>query len=320
MIFLPKGNPVREKVNPGKINIPDAFVKLQQSDFSGYLRFNDPLGAGWVIFRNGRLADAFFESDGLPGLRAADALKRIFNQAVRGTSSLDIYKISAELAGAVHALLKGRSVFSAHELARVDVKKLLLKIKNEGLSCCLRGRAGDRVVLIFYRQGEALGFFHEGSAQMDTTAVNTRSVARYQGATLEVFSCVFDEPSGAVDLVSTLEVSSLWEEAKAGLREEQRRNEDLAVRVIDAKRVFGRDAVLEYLQQTAEDFIGKIGLSLVDKTFRNTVAVGREFEAVDQRRFFEALGKAARLVAGPKKIDAMLEEMRKGLESLKGSA
>ena len=54
MILLPRGNPVKEKVNPGKVNLPEALDKLRQGKFTGYLRFDFPAGTGVFIFEGGR--------------------------------------------------------------------------------------------------------------------------------------------------------------------------------------------------------------------------------------------------------------------------
>ena len=35
MILLPRGNPVKENINPGKVNLPDALDKLRQGKFTG---------------------------------------------------------------------------------------------------------------------------------------------------------------------------------------------------------------------------------------------------------------------------------------------
>ena len=59
MVLLPRGNPVKENVNPGKVNLPDALDKLRQGKFTGYLRFDfaddfhqrrQPLAVGFPVF------------------------------------------------------------------------------------------------------------------------------------------------------------------------------------------------------------------------------------------------------------------------------
>ena len=46
MILLPRGNPVKENINPGKVNLADALGKMRQGKFTGYMRFDFPEGTG----------------------------------------------------------------------------------------------------------------------------------------------------------------------------------------------------------------------------------------------------------------------------------
>lgn len=314
--MLPKAVPVREKVNPARINMPDAFEKLRKSDFSGYLRFDHPAGTGLALFEEGRLAEAVFEeNEGLP-LKGCEALRRIFGEAVCGEVSLHIYKTSAQLASVVRAMLRGKSVFSPREIARVGVAKLLEKVRGDALSCCLRCCAEGKVALIFYRQGKPLGFFHEGSTQIETTADLNASLAREKGCTLEVLSCIYEGGSAAVDHFAHCDVAGLWTGARAALAEQQRSKEEALVHSVDADRGIRRNAVLECLQRTAEEFVGKVGPALVEKNFRSHLPPGAEFDENRQRLFFEALDRGARLVAGPKKVQSMMEQMKNGLAAM----
>jgi hypothetical protein len=51
MILLPRGNPVKENINPGKVNLADALGKMRQGKFTGYMRFDFPEGTGVFIYR-----------------------------------------------------------------------------------------------------------------------------------------------------------------------------------------------------------------------------------------------------------------------------
>ena len=62
MILLPRGNPVKENINPGKVNMADALGKLRQGKFTGYLRFDFPSGTGVFIFQTGCLISTLFQS------------------------------------------------------------------------------------------------------------------------------------------------------------------------------------------------------------------------------------------------------------------
>ncbi len=82
-LLLPRGITVKEKVNPGRVNLPEALEKLRNGRFTGYLRFDTPKGTGALIFHQGRLTEAAFEG-GQSLLLAFDAIARIFEQSLLG--------------------------------------------------------------------------------------------------------------------------------------------------------------------------------------------------------------------------------------------
>ena len=45
-------------------------------------------------------------------------------------------------------------------------------ITEDQINGCLRIYTSDRIALIFYRGGNAVGFFHDGSTEIETTSYN----------------------------------------------------------------------------------------------------------------------------------------------------
>ncbi len=66
--------------------------------------------------------------------------------------------------------MHGRYLQKGQDLSRLDVREQLEHIKSEGLTACLRIYAEGQTALIFYDQGYALGFFHEGDTELEPTA------------------------------------------------------------------------------------------------------------------------------------------------------
>jgi hypothetical protein len=62
--------------------------------------------------------------------------------------------------------------------------------------------------------------------------------------------------------------------------------------------------------------LGKIGTSLVNKEFDQMKLNGGQINETVLDGFYGKLGKSAKLVAGPSKIEKMLEEMKKGFKGL----
>lgn len=311
MILLPRGNPVKEKIDPGRINLPDALRKLRSGAFTGYLRFDAPSTTGILIFEQGRLISVLCEEGG-GRLIAYDALARIFSISLAGGATLDIYRLSPDLALSIHALLHGHLLYSGQEIKLIDIKALLGQMKTEQLSGCLRIYTHDHIALIFYRAGNPLGFFHDGSTDLETTADTSMSVARLPGAKIDVLSTTADEEQVLADLMESADISKLWNrevEKIASLRQQSEASEQRTQVSIEKER---RDSLLQIFRSAAEAQLGKIGGSLVEKEFEKVSAL----DEGNLERFYEAIAKSAKLVAGPSRIELMLDEMRRGLRNV----
>ncbi len=317
MILLPRGNPVKEMIDPKRVNLPAAFHKLQAGKFTGYLRFECPGGTGIIIFRQGGLISALFEGS-TERLIAGDAMVRIFEQSLAGGARLDIYKLSPDLAISIHALLHGHVVYRGQELKLIDIKALLTKIKEERISGCLRIYTDEHVALIFYRDGQPLGFFHDGSTDLETTADTSMSVARLPGAKVDL---LINRDTGLVlaDLMESADLGALWQKARESFAQQQQVREAETSRSLESREKEKRKKILELFRNTAQQHIGKIGASLVDKEFEKNVSAQEPFTDISLGGFYAGLGQAARLVAGSSAIKAMLEEMDQRFNDAQGA-
>lgn len=312
MILLPRGNPVKEKIDPGKISLPDALKKLQAGKFTGYLRFDTPQGTGIGIFDQGKLISALFEGP-QQQLVAFDALARIFELSLAGGANLDIFRLSTELALSIHALLHGDVLYRGQELKLIDIKALLGRVKEDRMDGCLRIYTQDRIALIFYRDGSPLGFFHDGSTDLETTADTSMSVARLPGAKVDVLSSKSADVAELADLLESTDIGILWQRAvdqSTRLRRQQQEQDNRSQEAQEGER---RQKVLALLRTTAERHIGKIGLSLVEKEFEKAGATAGTLTEATFNGFFDNLSKASKLVAGPTAVGTMLDEMKRGL-------
>ncbi|PLX92798.1 MAG: GTPase-activating protein [Desulfuromonas sp.] len=318
MILLPKGNPVKENLDPGKVILPEALIKLQVGRFTGYLRFDTQEGAGILIFRQGQMISALFEAAALRVV-GDEAIARIFAQSLAGGALLNIYRLSHDLAMSIHALLHGHVLYRGQELKLIDIKALLGRCRDERINGCLRLYTDERIALIFYRDGSPLGFFHDGSTDIETTADTSMSVARLPGAKLDVLTMEGTEEGELSDLLESIEVKGIWEREveNRAAQKKNRQHEDKRSRQ-EQEKVY-REKVVAHLSETAERHIGKIGASLVEKELEKVAGPVAPLTPPLLMQFFEQLNKAARLVAGPAKVTEMIGEMKKGLRGLKGS-
>ncbi|MCK5912398.1 MAG: GTPase-activating protein, partial [Desulfuromusa sp.] len=212
MIFLPRGNPVRQKVNPARINLSQAMEKLRVGKFTGYLHFNAKQGTGVILFNQGQLiSSVFIKQDETERLIAYDAIARIFEVTILGNAILDIFSLSSDLVLGIHALLHGRYLQKGQDLSCLDVRKQLETIKSERLTVCLRIYAEDKTALIFYDQGCALGFFHEGGTELDPIVDISASVAHLPGAKLDVLEICSTDEIALADLMGSADLGLIWQ-------------------------------------------------------------------------------------------------------------
>jgi hypothetical protein len=313
MILLPRGNSVKEKVNPGKVNLPEALDKLRQGKFTGYLRFDFPVGTGIFIFEGGRFIDALFES-AHDSLLARTAISRIFSESIKANGSLSIYRLSTELSLQLHALLCGDLLHQGQELELINVRGLLKRLRDEKLNGCLRVYAGERIALIFYRDGKPIGFFHDGSAELETTADCSRSVAGEAGAKIDVLAT--HEPSGQslADLWETDNLVELWQAALSEKPGGGVAAPVVAVRSVELPAGERQNLLLGMLRKVAQQYLGAFGASLAEKEFAG-IAQG----PLDEARltaFYTNLALAAELVIEADKVEKMLAEMKQGVRAL----
>ncbi len=311
MIHLPRGNPVRQQVNPARINLPEAMEKLRVGTFTGYLRFDAPQGVGIVLFKSGKLISAIFMAKTEnQRLIAYDAIARIFEVSILGHAVLNIFRISGDLVLGLHALLHGRYLHQGLDLARLDIRAHLQQIKEEELTCCLRVYADHRTALIFYDQGHALGFFHEGATDLDTAADPERSVARLPEAKLDLLEISSVDDLVLADLMGSADLGPIWQRARKTLLAERRKREEAAIRQQEQRSERQRQHVLTLCKTIAGNHIGKFGVTQVEKAFK---VVGPELSVPELQKFYDELRKLARLVAGQSKIDAMIDDMKSRL-------
>lgn len=314
MILLPRGNPVKEKIDPGKVHLPEALGRLRNGSFTGYLRFETRQGTGILIFDRGRLISALFEGE-RERLIAGDAIARIFEQSLGGGARLDIYRLSADLAMSVHALLHGEVRYKGQELKLIDIKSLLAKLKDEQMSGCLRIYTAERIALIFYRNGAPLGFFHDGSTDIETTANTSMSVAQLPGAKIDVLTTRAADEMVLADLMEAADVAALWQKAQASVVRQRRAEAEAAGRNREEQEKEQRQRLHALLRTSAEGHIGRIGVSLVDKEFDKLLGQSPLSEAA-LAGFYDSLARAAKLVAGPTTVNAMLEEMKRSARAV----
>ena len=310
MFQLPKGSPLFENLAVAKLKLPDVVTKLSNGSFTGYASFSFPQASGILVFESGKLVSTITETgqgDIKTGIEAMTAISELMITSAGGT--LDVYRLSRDLTMCVHALLQGEALYRSQELALIDIKTLLERIKNEQMNGCLRIYTDEKSAMIFYKEGNPLGFFHDGSQDIDASPGESQQLAQDPKAKLDLYTTVSADELMSHDLLDMINVDKIWGASFSRYQAEQDRlNRELA----DKDRIQSINLLNDLEQQIRTiyvEYVGSVGRGIIDKEL--TTAGGNSCLMDAQRcdELMAALEKAARLLISVKKITEMKEKI-----------
>lgn len=209
MFLLPKGNPLAENVPISKLQLPDALDKLKNGKLTGCARFDFPAADCALVYDEGKLVTAVVHRDGteIKDQAALTALVELMLLASSG--SFSVYALSKDVTLALIALVSGQPVIDGQEIKLIDFKALLGRIKEEQMTATLKIYTKDRAGLIFYRNGGTVGFFHDTSNAIETSAGDVQQIAGLPGARIDLKNTSAHD-GFVLDLAGLVDIKALW--------------------------------------------------------------------------------------------------------------
>lgn len=309
MFLLPKGNPLYENIAAAKVKLPEMLDKLKGGGFTGYLNFIFPSSSGILFFEGGKLISALHELD-KARLSGFEAIAELSNQILAGGGSLSVYRLSKDLVMGLHALLHGEVLFKGQELKLIDIKGLLEKMKVRQLNGCLRIYTEDRSALIFYKEGAPLGFFHDGSNDIETSASESQKIAGLPGAKIDVLSTKSADELMLYDLLEMVNIDKIWDSTKIRYAAQMEQLSKEA-QERDSKQQNERLRELEDdLKEVAVAYLGKVGRTLVDKELSERGGRDALLNAEEVTKFLAGVEKSSKLLTSLSKLKEMSDLMK----------
>lgn len=319
MFQLPKGNPLFENLAASKLKLTDVVTKLANGSFTGYASFSFPQATGILVFESGKLVSSILENTQGQTLNGFEAMTALAEQLVSSaTGTMDVYRLSKDLTMCVHALLQGEALYRSQELALIDIKALLERVKNEQMNGCLRIYTEEKSAMIFYKEGNPLGFFHDGSQDIDSSPGESQQLAQDPKAKLDLYTSVSADELMAHDLLDVINVAKIWDAAMGRQQAEQER---LSRELADKDRMQAINLLNDLENQVRTiyiEYVGNVGRGIIDKEL---TAAGGNSCLLEQERceqFLDALEKAARLLISVKKIAEMKDKIIALLNQARG--
>lgn len=307
MFLLPKGNPLAENVPVAKLQLPDALEKLKNGALTGCAVFDFPGADCALVYDGGKLVGAIVhrENTELKDQAALQALVDLLVLANGG--SFSVYGFSREMTMALLGLISGSMIITDQEIRQIDFKALLERIKNEQMTGALKVYTADRTGLIFYKSGATIGFFHDASSAVETTAGEVQQIAGLPGAkaSLQVLQ---NEPALSLDLAAMVDIRKLWESASGNIF--------AAPPVAPPKDPTPSPApppppavsagdVETAIIDLANNYFGKLGKALAEKELANFGGAAALTNADTLKEFLTAMERGSKLLGSINKIKEM---------------
>lgn len=214
MRFLPKANPLYEKISANNIVIPDVLEKLGSGGFTGYINHSAPGFEFYGIFAKGKLLCVVSSHDGVDKT-GFEAIVLLFDKVISAGGEINVYRMTVDLAVCAHALALGGRLLDGEEVRQVDMKGVLARLKGQGTNGVVRFYTSERSAMIFYKDGLPIGFYHDGASSIESTPEESRKVAALPGARVEICSTKPLEELIQYDLLQMVNLQKLWESASS---------------------------------------------------------------------------------------------------------
>jgi len=310
MFLLPKGSPLFENLAVSKLKLPDVLTKLSNGAFTGYASFVFQSSTSILVFEAGKLVSALVEGQNgrrESGFEALSALTELMVST--GSGSLNVYKLSKDLTMCINALLEGEMLYKAQELKLIDIKTLLEKVKEDKMNGCLRIYTDEHSAMIFYKDGNPLGFFHDGSSDIETSSTESQKIAGLPGAKIDLFSTQSADELMGTNLLEVANIQKIWDSCVALHKSEmdktnnERKERDKKVEYVKLSELE------EQVKSIVGEYVGKVGRGIVDKEISDNGGNQCLVDADGVEKFMRGVERAAKLLVSGRNIKLMMERL-----------
>lgn len=307
---LPKGSPVHEKLPSSQFK-PTAVLRMLRADrHTGYARYELHDFSAVLLFESGKLIGAVAKNGSSRKLSGLDTLTELFDRVIVESGQLDVYALSSDLTYGLNALLDGEAMYTRQELRLLDVRRLFGSLKAQSFNGCVRVYTSDQTSLIFFRNGKVLGYFHDGSSDLETSPEDFQRVAGLGGAMLDVLEMSESGRGGVPDLFEIVNVDALWDAVSRRHADEiSARSREMKEKARAALREAATATKAE-LEALAAARAGKAGRTLIEKEL---AGLDLEQALKNPNAADTTLGRievAARLLIGSNKAAELTATMR----------
>ncbi|MDD2581943.1 MAG: GTPase-activating protein [Desulfuromonadaceae bacterium] len=267
MFFLPKANPLYEKISTNKIVIPDVLEKLGSGGFTGYLLHSAPEFEFYGIFAKGKMLCAV-SSDNGRNKTGFEAIALLFDKVISADGEINVYRMTADLAVCAYAMALGPRLFNGEEVRQVDIKGVLARLKGHDVNGVVRFYTPERSAMIFYKAGLPIGFYYDDASKIESSPDESLKIAALPGARVEVCSTRTLEDLMQYDLLQMVNLQKLWESARS--RNVQYRTKEVPATDVSLSTISEQKLLelVDDISEVASAYLSREGRVIVEKRIK----------------------------------------------------
>ena len=309
MRFLPKANPLYEKISATKVVIPDVLEKLGKGGFTGYLSHSAPGFEACCIFAKGKLLCAV-SSEGGRDRNGFEAIAQLFDQVLSAGGEINVFRMTPDLAMCAHALVSGTRLFKGDDVRQVDIKGVLARMKGQGLNGAALFYTPERYASMFYKDGLPIGFYHDGADSIKSLPDESRKVAALPGARFDVCSTRPLEELLQYDLLQMVNLDKLWESAQsryAASRQKELLSAGRGGPEVNDKKLL---ELVADLSEVAGAYLSRAGRDIIERRMEEGGGAALLLDSDKLAHFLTCVEADARTVDSHARIDEMIDLMK----------
>ena len=172
MHILPRGKIIKEQLDTSRLKMPDALLKMCSNHFSGYLSFETEGSSAVICYMQGQIVAVLWQQADGRGcgerLCGESALEMLFRVVQRDNCLMGVYRMEDDFVPYAQHFCHASVELQGQLVDLVEVERLVARVQREDFNGCLRLYSADHVVLIFYAEGKAQGFYRDGEMGLVT--------------------------------------------------------------------------------------------------------------------------------------------------------
>lgn len=310
MRFLPKANPLYEKISANNVVIPEVLEKLGNGGFTGYIQHTAPKFEFYGIFAKGKLLCALSSTDSIDKT-GFEAVVLLLDKVISVGGEINVYRMTADLAVCAHALTLGTRMFNGEEVRQVDVKGVLARLKGQNANGVVRFYTETRSSMMFYKDGLPIGFYNDNSNSIESTPDEARKIAALPGARIEISTTKPLDELMQYDLLQMVNLKKLWESAQS--RSAVPHRTENATKPVTAVSSISETKLLELVDDIAEvasAYLSRAGRNIVEKRIKDLGGASLLVDDKKRSDFFAVIVKDAAAIDSDARIDEMIDLMK----------